>query len=214
MGSNVAEPLRLRFLLSIPTLKSTELREGRSHERRHPGSPDRPPPPSFLFPPAAPSCPVQGSVSIPSMDPSKGSAPASQGLGAEVSVPTDAPPSSTGQLVGAQVGLSVVTSGLTAVEAEEIFLLSCEIQTLPGKLALDFIKMSHTEANFRMGAQAASLESMVQESPSRGRCGVATQRTGGTWLHINSLLFRHAINHQQFMVLAHQWEPGGYPGFT
>ena len=28
MGSNVAEPLRPRFLLSIPALKSTELREG------------------------------------------------------------------------------------------------------------------------------------------------------------------------------------------
>ena len=49
--------------------------------------------------------------------------------------------------------------------------------------------MSHTEANFCMGVQAASHESMVQES-----------RAGETWLHINFLLFRHAINHQQFMV--------------
>ena len=30
---------------------------------------------------------------------------------------------------------------------------------------------------------------------------MATQRTGKeTWLHINSLLFRHTIDHQQFMV--------------
>ena len=101
----------------------------------------------------------------------------------------DAPLSGTGQFVGAQVGLSVLTSGLTAVQAEEIFLLSREIQTLCGKLALDFIKMSHTEATFGMGAQAASHESMVQES-----------HAGETWLHINSLLFRHAIDHQQFMV--------------
>ena len=28
MGSNVVEPLRPRFLLSVPTLKSAELREG------------------------------------------------------------------------------------------------------------------------------------------------------------------------------------------
>ena len=28
MGSNIAEPLRPRFLLSVPTLKSAELREG------------------------------------------------------------------------------------------------------------------------------------------------------------------------------------------
>ena len=41
---------------------------------------------------------------------------------------------------------------------------------------------------------------MVQERPSRGRRGVATQRVGETWLHINSLLFRHTIDHQQFMV--------------
>ena len=123
------------------------------------------------------------------MDPSRGSAPASQGSGAEVSILTDAPLSGAGQLIGLQVGLSVLTSGLTAAQAEEIFLLSHEIQTLHGKLALDFIKMSHTEANFRMGAQAASHESMVQES-----------RTGETWLHINSLLFHHAIDHQQFLI--------------
>ena len=123
------------------------------------------------------------------MDPSRGFAPASQGPGAEVSVPTDVPPPGAGQLVGAQVGPSVMTSGLTAVQAEEISLLSREIQTLRGKLALDFIKMSHTEANFRMRAQAAIHESTVQGS-----------RAGETWLHINSLLFRHTIDHQQFMV--------------
>ena len=134
------------------------------------------------------------------MDLSRGSALASQGLGAKVSAPTDAPPSGARLLAGVQVSPSVVTSGLTAAQAEEIFLLSREIQTLHGKLALDFIQMSHTEANFRMGAQAASHEYKVQERPSRGRHSVATQHAGETWLHINSLLFRHAINHQQFMV--------------
>ena len=172
-----------------PHPKDRRTERGRSRERRRPDLPDRPPPPSFLFPPAAPSRPVRSSISIPSVDPSRGSALASQGLGAEVSVPTDAPPSGAGQLIGVQAGLSVLTSGLTAAQAEEIFLLSCEIQTLRGKLALDFIKMSHTEATFRMGAQAASHESTVRES-----------RAGETWLHINSLLFHHAIDHQQFMV--------------
>ena len=113
----------------------------------------------------------------------------SQGLGAEVSVPTDAPPSGAGQLIGVQVGLSVLTLGLTAAQADEIFQLSRNIQTLHGKLALDFIKISYTEANFRMGAQAASHEATVQES-----------HASETWLHINSSLFRHAIDHQQFMV--------------
>ena len=40
-----------------------------------------------------------------------------------------------------------------------------------------------------MGAQAASHEATVQES-----------HASETWLHINSSLFRHAIDHQQFMV--------------
>ena len=49
-----------------------------------------------------------------------------------------------------------MTPGLTAVQAE-IFLLSREIQTLRGKLALDFIQMSHTEANFRMGPRQPAM---------------------------------------------------------
>ena len=94
-----------------------------------------------------------------------------------------------------------MTSGLNAAQAEEIFLLSHEVQTLHGKLALDFIQLSHTEATFHMGAQATSHEYTIQEHPSTGRRGAATQRTGKeTWLHINSLLFRHTIDHQEFMV--------------
>ena len=119
------------------------------------------------------------------MDPRKESAPASQGSGTEVSVLTDAPPSGAGQLIG----LSVLTSGLTAAHADKIFQLSHDIQTLRGKLALDFTKMSYTEANFRMGTQAASHEATVQE-----------RHASETWLHINTSLFRHAIDHQQFMV--------------
>ena len=88
-----------------------------------------------------------------------------------------------------QVGLSVLTSGLTTAHADEIFQLSRDIQTLRGKLALDFTKMSYTEANFHMETQAASHEATVKE-----------RRTSETWLHINSSLFRHAIDHQQFMV--------------
>ena len=110
---------------------------------------------------------------------------------------------SSGQLMNAQVGPILATSGLTAAQADEIFLLSHEVQTLHGKLALEFIELSHTEANFHMGAQATSHEYTVQEHPypSTGRCGEATQRTGeATWLYINSLLFRHTLDHQKFMV--------------
>ena len=41
-----------------PHPKDRRTERGRSSERRHPDSPDRPPPPSFLFPPAAPSHPI------------------------------------------------------------------------------------------------------------------------------------------------------------
>ena len=60
-----------------------------------------------------------------------------------------------------QVDSVLATSGLTAAQYEEIFLLSCEVQTLHGKLALDFIQLSHQEARFHMGAQATSHEKAI-----------------------------------------------------
>ena len=41
-----------------PRPKECRTERGRSHEHRHPDSPNCPPPPSFLFPPAAPSHPI------------------------------------------------------------------------------------------------------------------------------------------------------------
>ena len=65
---------------------------------------------------------------------------------------------SSGQLTNMQVDSVIATSGLTEAQSEEIFLLSCEVQTLHGKLALDFIQLSHQEALFCMGAQATGHE--------------------------------------------------------
>ena len=143
------------------------------------------------------------------MDPSRGSSLPGKGVGTKVSIQTEVPLPSTvrqvtqssGQLMNMPVGPVVVTSGLNAAQAEEIFLLTLEVQTLHGKLALDYIQLSHTEANFRMGVQATSHEYSIQGGPSMGRRSAATQRMGKeTWLHINSLLFRHTIDHQEFMV--------------
>ena len=67
----------------------------------------------------------------------------------------------SGQLANIQVDSVLATSGLTAAQSEEIFLLSCEVQTLHGKLALDFIELSHKEAQFCMGAQATSYEKAI-----------------------------------------------------
>ena len=159
----------------------------------------------------APSHPITGSVSIPSVDLNRGSSPLDKGADTGVPMPVGlvTPCSvrwavqSSGQLMNMQVGSVLVTSGLTAAQAEEIFLLSREVQTLRGKLALDFIELSHSEANFCMGAQATSHENTVEERPDRstGKRGEATQRSGEvTWLHINSLLFRHTLDYQRYMV--------------
>ena len=91
----------------------------------------------------------------------------------------------------------------TAAQAEDIFLLSHEVQTLCGKLALDFIELSHSEASFRMGAQATSHENTVEDRPDHSSAGHgdATQQSGeATWLHVNSLLFHHTLDYQRYMV--------------
>ena len=72
---------------------------------------------------------------------------------------------SSRQLVNAQVDSVIATSGLTKAQTEEIFLLSCEVQTLCGRLALDFIQLSHQEALFRMGVQAARYEKATRGRP-------------------------------------------------
>ena len=78
-------------------------------------------------------------------------------------------PSSVHQLVSSrgpptnmQLDAVLVTSGLTKEQTEEIFLLTCEVQTLCGKLDLDFIQLSHQEALFHMGVQAARYEKATQ----------------------------------------------------
>ena len=66
--------------------------------------------------------------------------------------------SSSGQPADMQLDPVIATSGLTKMQTEEIFLLSCEVQTLHRRLALDFIQLSHQEALFHMGVQATGYE--------------------------------------------------------
>ena len=138
-----------------PSPKEQWAERGRSHECRRKDSPEYPPPPQFLFTPTAPSRPITGSLHTPSLDSNRGSLPLDRGVDAEVPVssaglvtPSSAcqPVQSSGQLTNTQVDSIFVTSGLTAEQYEEIFLLSCDMQTLHGKLALEFIKLSHEEA--------------------------------------------------------------------
>ena len=100
-------------------------------------------------------------------------------------------------------GQGLFTSGLTPAQSEEIFLLSCEVQTLCGKLALDFIGLSHQEAQFCMGALATSHEKGMQEWPggSPDKHGEDTQRSGEiTQSQTNSVLFHHTVDYQDKMI--------------
>ena len=185
MGSNVAEPSMLMFSDERPHPKECRAERGRSRKRRYLDLHEHPLPSHFSFTPTAPSRPFRGSVSVLSVDLNRGSSPLAKGADTGVPMPVGLVPScsahrvvqSSGQLMNMQVGPVLATSGLTAAQADEIFLLSREVQTLHGKLALEFIELSHTEANFCMGAQATSHEYTVQEcpDPSTGRHGEATQ---------------------------------------
>ena len=148
-----------------PHPKEQWAERGRSHERRCINSPERPPPPPFLFIPTAPCHPLTGSLHTPSLDMSRGSLPLDRGVDTEVSVspawmvtPSSAcqPVQGSGQLTNTQVDPVLVTSWLTAAQSEEIFLLSHEVQTLRRKLALDFIQLSHQEAQPRPSGSRVS----------------------------------------------------------
>ena len=116
------------------------------------------------------------------------------------------------------------------MQTEEIFLLSCEVQTLHGRLALDFIQLSHQEVLFHMGVQATGFEKATWGHPdctatysslikSKGE-GISKAKRdeaiehlreegGAAWLNTNSLLFRHALEYQNNMIelITRSWEP-------
>ena len=187
-----------------PHPKERRAERGRSCERRRPISPECPHPPSLLFTPTAPSRPTTGS--------NKGPLPLERGGDTDAPVSSVGPvaPSSSlqpvhssGQVANVQVSSGLVMSGLTAAQSEEIFLLSREVQTLRRKLALDFIGLSHQEAQFCMGAQATSHEKGMREWPdgSTDKCGEATQRSGEiSQSQTNSVLFRHTLEYQNNMI--------------
>ena len=197
--------------IECPHPKECRSERGRSRECKHFGMPEHTLPHLFLLPPMAPNHPTTGSISVPLVDPNRGPPSLDKGSHTGVSVPAGLVPpcnmrqavQSSGQLMNAQIGSVLVTSGLTAAQAEEIFLLTCEVQTLRGKLAIDFMELSHSEATFRMGAQATGHENTVDERPdhSSRQHGEVTRQSGEvTWLHMNSLLFHHTLDYQRFMV--------------
>ena len=161
--------------IECPRPKEHRSERGRSRECKCFGTPEHTLPRLFLLPPTAPNCPTTGSVSVPSVDPNRGPPSSDKGSRTGVSVPAGLVPpcnmrqvvQSSGQLLNAPIGSVLITSGLTAVQAEEIFLLTREVQTLWGKLAIDFMELSHSEATFCMGAQATSHENTVDEHPDR-----------------------------------------------
>ena len=134
-----------------PHPKERRAEGGRSCEHRRPISPEHPRPPSLLFTPMAPSHPTTGSNKrhLPLERCGDTDAPVSS-VGLVAPFSSLQPVHSSGYVGNIQVSSGLVTSGLTTAQSEEIFLLSCEVQTLRGKLALDFIGLSHQETS--MGA--------------------------------------------------------------
>ena len=95
------------------------------------------------------------------------------------------------------------------------------MQTLRGRLALDFIQLSHQEALFHMGVQAAGYKKATRGHPDCSTAyyslikseGEGTSKDkwdeaieclreagGVAWLDTNSLLFRHALEYQNNMI--------------
>ena len=162
---------------------------------------------------------------------SRGSLPPDQG---SVDIEMFAPltgtvtPSSTNQLVSSsrppmtmQLDAVLATSGLTKEQAEEIFLLTREVQALRRQLALDFIQLSHQEVLFHMGVQATRYEKATWGHPDHATAyytliksegeGASDEKldeaierlreaAGEAWLDTNSLLFSHALEYQNKMI--------------
>ena len=61
--------------------------------------------------------------------------------------------SSSGPPMTMQLDAALIMSGWSKEQAEEIFLLTHEAQTLGRKLACDFIQLSHKEVLFHMGSK-------------------------------------------------------------
>ena len=177
-------PVDVGLSIKCPHPKERRSERGRSHERKRFRMPEHTLRCPFLLPPSAPNRPTTGSINVPSVDLNRGPPSSDKGVCTGVYAPAGlVPPCSMRPVVqsskqpNTQSGSTLVTAGLTAAQAEEIFHLTREVQTLWQKLATNFIKLSHSEAIFCMGAQATGHENTVEECPDRSsrQCGEATR---------------------------------------
>ena len=141
LHSSVTDLSTRALLVSILAQRSDALREAGPLKCRCVHTPEHlPPPPFFQSTPATPRRASIDSLHTPSFNMSRGFLPPDRG-----SMDTEIPASTTGivtpssahQLVSssgrpadAQLDPVIATSRLTKVQTEEIFLLSCEVQTL------------------------------------------------------------------------------------
>ena len=161
-----------------PHSKERRVERGMSHECRWVHTPEcicLPPPPFFHSTPMTPCHTSIDSLGIQSFTLSRGSLPVDRGSvdtevfasSTGIVTPSSAHHlvSSSGQPANAQLDPVLSTSRLTKAQTEEIFLLTREVQILHGRLALDFIQLSHQEVLFRMGVQAAGYEKATLGCP-------------------------------------------------
>ena len=162
------------------------------------------------------------SLGVQSFDMSRGSLPPDRG-----SVDTEmfassarmVTPSSVHQLVSSsrppmntQLDAVLMTSGLTKEQTEEIFLLTCKVQTLCGKLALDIIQLSHQEVLFCMGVQSSGYEKATQGHPDCATAYYSLIKSEGEGLSEDKL--DEAIECLRKQVAQLGWTPTPYSSVT
>ena len=115
---------------------------------------------------------------------------------------------SSGPPVTMQLDMAMVTSGLSAEQSKEIFLLAWEGKKLGMRIVQNFINLSSQEALFHMGAQSTGYEKVASGCPDHLIAYYVImhsedekvkdldevvdhlpKKAGDAWLETNSMLF-------------------------
>ena len=109
-------------------------------------------------------------------------------------------PSSVNQFISSsrppmamQLDAALATFRLSKEQAEEIFLLTREAQTLGRRLTCDFIQLSHKEALFHMGVKATGYEKTASGCPDHVTAYYLMIKSKGEGMLVEK--FDEAIDH-------------------
>ena len=100
---------------------------------------------------------------------------------------------SSGPPMAMQLDAALTMSGLSNEQAEEIFLLTHEAQTLGMRLVCNFIQLSHKEALFLMGVQASGYKKATSGYPDHVTAYYSLIKSEGEGMSVEKL--NEAIDH-------------------